>query len=101
MRYPSKALTQAARTRPDADHYADGLLHAEFAERAKVNPRASALRGLLLAVCISMVALPIIFLTNGCSADWMAAELSLPGILLMGPAQLAEHTQGAQNKQHT
>jgi hypothetical protein len=83
MKHPSRAQTREARTRPVCDHYADGFLHAEPTENAKANARAGALHGAVLAVAILLLVVPIILLTNGCSTDVIAADFSIPGVLLM------------------
>jgi hypothetical protein len=83
MKHPSRAQTREARTRPASEHYADGFLRPEPTENAKANARAGALHGAVLAVAILLLIVPLILLTNGCAADVIAADFSIPGVLLM------------------
>ena len=84
MKHSSGAMTLASRNRPATTHYADALPHAEFSDTANANASASAcvLRGVVLAVGVLLLVVPIVLLTTGCSVDVIAADLSIPGVFL-------------------
>jgi hypothetical protein len=82
MKHPSRAATRDARTRPRVGEFGETHFGPQHTEQAKANARAGARHGFVLAVAILLLVLPIIFLTNGCTGDLIAAELSIPGVLL-------------------